>query len=99
MNRLAARSDQRGSTAVLAVAIVLVGALLGFTAWRVHETHKKTTTAGTSTNTSGASPAASSSLQRGLNNVNDSLNQENQDDAAAGSALNDQQNQVQIPTN
>jgi flagellar basal body-associated protein FliL len=92
---------------VLVVAIVGVG---GLGAWKIHEHDKasttaKATTAIPTTPTYQAVTAPlptgtdNASLQNDLSNVNSSFNQQTSDQTTVNGAVNDQQNEITVPTN
>ena len=95
-------TNQAGFTAVAGAAVIVVLVLIGFTAWRIHDKHHTNTAANNTGSTAATTPSTTTdngSLKTDLNGINSSLNTENQDNSTAGTALNDQQNEITVPTN
>jgi uncharacterized protein HemX len=104
--------NQSGSTVLHVLLIVVVLAIIGFVGWRVMERHKNQTTLATVTSAKTLSASSgtpqsttlspgtdNTSLNNDLNSINSSMNQSTQDASSASSAINDQQNEIVVPTN
>jgi uncharacterized protein HemX len=97
---------KRGVYILLAILIVL---LVGLTIWRVVQLHRQKQAAATTHQTTVATPTPATvaptsgsdnqSLNNDLTTVSNGLNSENQAQTAATSAVNDQQQEVNVPTN
>lgn len=94
---------QRGFAAIEAVLLVVIVAIIAFIGWYVY--HVKHTTDKLLTPTSSTSAKSTdngtdtSGLQSDLNSINNSLKQTSNDSVSADNALNDQQSQINVPTN
>jgi len=105
------RKSDSGSAFLEIILIVLVVVVVGLVAWKIKKDHddKKTATIGGTTATSSTtsvpvtSPLQSgtdnASLSSDLTNINSGLSQTNQDGAASNTAINDQQQEITVPTN
>lgn len=105
------KKDQRGAIVESLLIIVVVG-ILGFTVWYVYHARqnsdKNLSNAAVSGQSTPVKPGASTpamssgtdnqSLQSDLNSVDSSQNQASQDNNSSGAAINDQQNEVSVPT-
>jgi hypothetical protein len=102
--------NQHGNTVLHVLMGVVVVAVIVFVGWRIAERHKNTSVAVTSpvSSTTAATAATAtplaagtnnSSLSSDLSNINGSLTQSSQDSSSANSAINDQQNEIVVPTN
>lgn len=96
----------------LAMAIIILGLAAGALYWYKHKSVAPVKTAasvskasgasGGSTPASAATPAKATdntSLQQDLSGVNQGLSQSSTDQTSADNGLNDQQSQIQVPTN
>jgi hypothetical protein len=101
--------NQTGNTVLHILLAVFVVVIIGLVGWRIADRrHTKalvTTTSGTATSTTTTpsltlSPGTdNNSLSDDLTNINGSLNQSSQDASGASNAINDQQNEIAVPTN
>ena len=95
--------DQHGHAVAYVIAAVVVLAV-GLAGWQVARHHKKAPSSNSQASTASTTPMTSAdatdnaSLDQDLRSIDGSLSQENTDSNAANTALNDQQSQVQVPT-
>lgn len=103
--RESAGPSPRPQRSVLITLGVLVVILIGLTGWRVMELHHQAgktaanpvpATSATGVSTSGSD---NQSLTSDLNTVGAGLSSESQAQASADAAINDQQQEVNVPTN
>jgi hypothetical protein len=110
MSRLADTQPSRARSSkkwygVVAAALALIALVIGIGVYRHHSTGPvAVVTGGTSatpTTTTTQPPAGSddAALTASLNDVSTSIAQENNDQTAATTALNDNQQQITVPTN
>ena len=114
MYRLRNLGNESGHIVIYSVLMVAILAVGGIAGWRIHEHHKasSTNTATTSITTGNTNTASSqtittplpagtdnASLQNDLTNVNSSFSQQTSDQAVVNGAVNDQQNEITVPTN
>ena len=91
------RQNQAGSALVIIVVGVLVVAVAGFALWRWWgATHPAQTNKDTTAGLTAGSDNAS--LDNDLSTINKSVNQEQTDADSANTALNDQQQEIAVPT-
>lgn len=105
-------SAQAGSALVIGIVVIVVLAVAGLAAWKIHQhkstpptpqaaTHDNTVAAGTTSQT--AQPLTSGtddqSLAKDINNINGSVNEGSQNLQSATTATNDQSQVVDVPTN
>ena len=96
--------SKRGVYITLAILIIL---FVGLMVWRVVQLHQQAQTAAAtppaapvhSTTVSAASGDDNQSLTSDLSTINNGLNNEDQAQDSATSALNDQQQEINVPTN
>jgi len=112
MKQLHHPTTEDGSSIIHILLLLAVIAVIGLAGWAVYR-HRHTQIAQTAAVTTGSQPlqAATStsytltpgtdnqSLQTDVNAASGSLNSESQTMSSADNALNDQQSQIQVPTN
>lgn len=105
MSKLRTAQAGHALTIVLIVAVLLTTGLIG---WRVARRHHAKTTTATAASTSNdqgsagsntATSADNASLQHDVQSIDSAMSKENGDSAAANNSLNDQQQQIAVPTN
>lgn len=106
--------NQNGMALVESVLILVIVAILAFTGWYVYHarqnSNKNLSSAASTGQTESQTPGAAnsttlssgtdnSSLQSDLNSIGASQNQAAGDSNSANGAVNDQQNEISVPTN
>ena len=100
---------ERGD-AVMGILIIVLVVAIGAGSWFVMHRHHSTTASTAHTAATTSAPASSTttpltagtdnaSLQTDLTNINSTMQQSSQDSTSANSAINDQQNEISVPTN
>lgn len=93
------------ATIMLVALLVLAGIVTaGYVVWQRQYTYTATPSTNYASNSSSSTYSSSSGssnadLGSNLSGVNSSLSKESSDQSGANGAINDQQNQVQVPTN
>ena len=94
---------ESGHGIIIALVVIIVVAgigLSGYLVWKRHDKKAASPVQHSAASQSAASPGSLSNDELGsdLNGVNSAVSQEGQDISNANNALNDQQNEVQVPT-